>query len=71
MSFQREAILAIFISTSLLGTVHSIFHNVTRLGGNQVVDIPLQSGEINGRMVIVDSRQVSGNCALEHSSHLI
>ena len=61
MSFLREAILAIIISTSLLGTVHSIVHNVSRLGGYQEVNFPLQSGEINGRMVIVDSRQVSGN----------
>ena len=67
MSFQREAILAFIISTSLLGTVHSTFHNVTRLGGNQVVDFPLQSGEINGRMVIVDSRQVSGNSGHEQT----
>ena len=63
MSFHRAAIVAIIL-TSFLGTVHSILHNVTKLGGNQEVDFPLQSGEINGRMVIVDSRQVCGGSVL-------
>ena len=58
MILPTAAILTIILA-SFLGTVHSILHNVTRLGGNQEVDFPLQSGEINGRMVIVDSRQVS------------
>ena len=62
MSFHSAAILA--ISLASLGTVHSIKHNVTRFGGSREVDFPLQSGEINGRMVIVDSRQVCGDSRL-------
>ena len=68
MSFPRTAIIAIILA-SFLGTVHSILHNVTRLGGNQEVDFPLQSGEINGTMVIVDSRQVSGYASTKKEHH--
>ena len=63
MSFPTTAIIAIILA-SFLGTVHSILHNVTKLGGNQEVNFPLQSGEINSRMVIVDSRQVCGDSRL-------
>ena len=47
------------ILLSLLGHSAALLRNVTKLGGNQEVDFPLQAGEIYGRMVIVDSRQVS------------
>ena len=47
------------ILLSLLGNSAALLRNVTKLGGNQEVDFPLQAGEIHGRMVIVDSRQVS------------
>ena len=47
------------ILLSLLGNSAALLRNVTKLGGNQEVDFPLQAGEIYGRMVIVDSRQVN------------
>ena len=47
------------ILLSLLGSSTAAFHNVTKLGGYQEVNFPLQSGKIHDRMVIVDSRQVS------------
>ena len=51
-----------FILLSVIGSSAAIYRNVTSILGNRVVNFPLLSGEINGRMVIVDSRQVNGRC---------
>ena len=55
----RAFLLVVLVVASFLGTMSAVVHNVTKLGINNEVSFPLKSGEINGKMVIVDSRQVN------------
>ena len=57
MDFRTlPSLVLVLVLLSSLRTISALVHNVTKLGINKEVSFPLQSGEINGRLVIVDSK---------------
>ena len=55
---SARALLVILVLALIFISTQGVVHNVTKLGITREVNFPLKSAEIDGRMVVVDSRWV-------------